>query len=329
MAALRDVPRGTHHGAVGTTVESCIALVKDRLATAPAVSLAGTSPGTGRFSWFTGSMPDGGPVTSRTPMYAASVTKQFVAALVGRAVLAGRVDPEDSVDRFVALPAWGAAVRVRHLVHHLGGLPDERRLLAALELADDATLDNALVVLALRRIPGLDHAPGREFRYSNTGYVLLAEILRAVHGVGPAELLRNDLLRPLGLADSDVGEAPAWQVGGAPRRTVGDGGLWTTAADLLRWLEALNGRALGDALTELVQTPGRLDDGAPVDYAWGMGVHAAPLGTTYTHGGTWPGWTAKVVRNPGTRSAVALLTRSDDDQLVSDVAVELHDLLSA
>jgi CubicO group peptidase (beta-lactamase class C family) len=189
-------------------------------------------------------------------------------------------------------------------------------------------LDNALLVRALASIPALEHEPGREFRQSNTGYVLLAEILRAVHGAEPAELVRDDLLRPLGLADSAVRSAPPYDVGDQPWRTVGDGGLWTSARDLLVWLETLNDRLLGDELTELVQTPGHLDDGTPLDYAWGMSVHPTPVGTTYTHGGTWPGWTVKAVRNPVTRSAVALLTRADDDQLVSDLAIELHQLVT-
>jgi CubicO group peptidase (beta-lactamase class C family) len=307
--------------------ESCIAVAKERLAAAPAVALAATSPGTGDFTWSTGSTPGGDPVTSRTPMYAASITKQFLAALVGRAVLDGRLDPDDTLDRFLALPAWAGQVRVRHLVHHIAALPSTSQLLTALDLEDMSILDNALVVRALTRIPALDEVPGAAFAYSNTGYVLLAEILRAVRSADPAELLRDELLRPLRLDDSDVRQDPLWPQADPPPRTVGDGGLWATAPDLLRWLEALNGRVLGGDLTDLLQTPGRLDDGTPLDYAWGMAAHPASVGTTYTHGGTWPGWTAKAVRNPATRTAVALLTRSDDDQLTSDVALELHDLL--
>src|SRR3954471_8773298 len=310
-----------------TPDESCIAFAKERLAAAPAVALAATSPATGSFTWSTGSTPAGDPVTSRTPMYAASITKQFLAALVGRAVLDGRLDPDDTVDRFLALPAWARQVRVRHLVHHVAALPSTSQLLAALDLEDMSILDNALVLRALTRIPALDEVPGGAFAYSNTGYVLLAEILRAVRSADPADLLRDELLRPLGLDDSDVRQEPLWPQADPPPRTVGDGGLWATGPDLLRWLEALNGRVLGDDLTDLLQTPGHLDDGTPLDYAWGMAAQPASLGTTYTHGGTWPGWTAKAGRNPATRTAAALLTRSDDDQLTSDVALELHDLL--
>jgi CubicO group peptidase (beta-lactamase class C family) len=311
-----------------TSRARCIAFVTDRFGSASGVSLAATSPATGNFTWATGSMPDGAPVTASSPMYAASVTKQFVAALVGRAVLAGRVDPEDSIDRFVALPSWAGGVRVRHLVHHLGGLPEWQQLMATLELPENAALDNARTVRALARVPVLDQEPGREFRYSNTGYVVLAEILRAVHGAEPGGLLRDELLRPLGMTDSSVGRAPRYDIGHEPWRTVGDGGLWTSARDLLVWLQALNARALGDELTELVQSPGHLDDGTPVDYAWGVTISPAPVGTTYTHGGTWPAWTSKTVRNPAMRSAVALLTRVDDDRLVSDVAMDLHRLLT-
>ena len=311
-----------------TPDESCIALAKERLSAAPAVALAATSPGTGSFTWSTGSTPGGDPVTSRTPMYAASITKQFLAALVGRAVLDGRLDPDDTLDRFLALPAWAGQVRVRHLVHHVAALPSTSQLLAALDLEDMSTLDNALVVRALTRIPALDEMPGAAFAYSNTGYVLLAEILRAVRSADPADLLRDELLRPLGLDDSDVRQDPVWPQADPPpadgrrRRALGDR---ARPAALARGPE----RPASSAATSPIcsRHPGAWTTGRRWTTRGAWRATPAPVGTTYTHGGTWPGWTAKAVRNPATRTAVALLTRSDDDQLTSDVALELHDML--
>lgn len=309
--------------------EGCIALLRDRLEpSAAAVALAAASPSTGAFSWSAGASPDGRPVTPRTPMYAGSITKQFLAALVGRTILAGRLEVDASVGRILpALPAWAEPVRVRHLVHHTAGLPPTAPLLSMLHLPDEAGLTNQLVLRGLSLLPQPWDVPGHAFAYSNLGYVLLAEILRVATGTDAAALAHGALITPLGLTDSSIGQGTPYALRQPPPRTIGDGGLWTTATDLLRWLETLNLGLLGEDLTDLLQTPGHLDDGTSLEYAWGMTVRPAGPGATYTHGGSWPGWTAKTVRNPAAGTALALLTRHDDARLVSDVAMAMHELL--
>jgi CubicO group peptidase (beta-lactamase class C family) len=314
--------------AMGSIEAECVDVLRDRLGAAEAVTMAAASPGTGLIFWSSGAFPDGAPVTTRTPMYAASITKQFLAALVGRAVLARQLTRDAGVRRILpALPAWAEHVQVRHLVHHTAGLPSTSQILTALHLSDEAALDNHLVVQGLSLLPQPQEVPGRVFAYSNIGYVVLAEVLRVTAGADPADLAHHALLEPLGLTGTSIRQTPPYPLRHPPPRTIGDGGLWTTATDLLHWLDALNRGLLGDELTGLLQTPGHLDDGTSLDYAWGMTVRQASIGSTYTHGGNWPGWTAKTVRNPAAGTAVALLTRHDDTQLVSDVAMVIHDRL--
>jgi CubicO group peptidase (beta-lactamase class C family) len=148
--------------------------------------MAAVSPSTGVISWSAGRLPGGRPARTRTPRYAGSITKQFMAALVADAVLARRLDYHASVGWILlALPPWAELVRVRHLVHHTAGLPSTARLLAALVMTDEAALDDHLVLQGLSRLPELHEAPGRVFDYSNIGYVLLAEILRRALGTDP------------------------------------------------------------------------------------------------------------------------------------------------
>lgn len=63
-------------------------------------------------------------------------------------------------------------------------------------------------------------------------------------------------------------------------------------------------------------------------YGWGVTVRPSLDGNTYTHGGNWPGWSAKTVRRPATQTAVALLTTSDDVDAVSQTALEIHENLA-
>jgi hypothetical protein len=90
----------------------------------------------------------------------------------------------------------------------------------------------------------------------------------------------------------------------------------------------MNEGRLGAELTALVQSPGRLDDGSVVDYAWGTGPRPGPAGTVYLHGGEWPGWCALTLRCPAAATAVVILAATEDMATVSAAAKELHARLS-
>lgn len=294
-----------------------------------AVAVACSAPGTGPLSFSTGTWA-GRPVDPATPLYAASVTKQLVGVLAAQQVLAGRLDPEVGVTALdLRLPAWAAPIRVRHLLHHTAGLPSTARLLAAAGVAEHE-LTNERVVSALADLPGPERPPGEAFVYSNLGYVVLAEVLAAVTGTTTPVLARQQVFEPLGLRSSHLGPAPVGvPTAVRPPATLGDGGWWVGSADLLTWLDALNHGLLGADVSRLVQTPGRLGDGTPLGYGWGVTVRPDAEGTTCTHGGNWPGWTGKTVRRPAAGTAVALLTTGDDVDAVSRTAVALHDQLVA
>ena len=263
-------------------------------------------------------------------MYVASVAKQLVAVLAAQQVLAAQLHSEDRViDLLPALPTWAAAIRVRHLIHHTSGLPATARVLAAVGGHEEQHLTNALVLHGLRCLSGADAPAGSAFVYSNVGYIVLAEIVCTVAATPLPDLAHRALFAPLGMTASRLATEQDEDVTKQtrPPRTLGDGGLWTSASDLLTWLDALNHDGFGADLTRLVQTPGRLDDGTPLSYAWGVTAHPGPAGTTYTHGGNWPGWSAKTIRRPATRTAVALLTTSNDVDAVSRAAVYLHEQL--
>jgi CubicO group peptidase (beta-lactamase class C family) len=298
-----------------------------------AVAAGVSSPGHGRRHWSAGELWQE-PVTPSTTFYAASITKQLVAALVARAVLDGHIDTQAGIRTYLpGLPPWTTPIRVHHLLHHTAALPQPDRLAAALGHTDDAVgwsrLDNQAVLLALHRMTPPPLPPGQEFSYDNTGYILLTELLRVVHGRGIADLARSEIFEPLSLAGSRLGGPPPMTL---PRHaatpgTIGDGGLWTCLADLLTWLEAMNEGRLGADLTALVQSAGRLEDGTVLDYAWGIAPRPGPAGTLYLHGGEWPGWCAVTLRSPATATAVAILAATEDMSTVSAAALDVHGLL--
>jgi len=85
--------------------------------------------------------------------------------------------------------------------------------------------------------------------------------------------------------------------------------MWSTAADMLRWAEALDADRLG--VTALMQTPGALDDGTPLDYAWGMGVRSHRGHPAYRHGGSYVDVRTMLVRVPETGLDLVVLALAD------------------
>ncbi|AGZ43926.1 beta-lactamase [Actinoplanes friuliensis DSM 7358] len=255
----------------------------------------------------------------RAPLvYIASLSKQFTAACAALLVRQGRLDVESSLARWMPeLPAWAATVRVRHLIHHTSGLSfDEAR-----HAECDRTTAGVLAAL-----DHLDSRPGTEFRYSNAGYVCLATVVERAAGQPLPRFAQDHLFAPLALNDTRYWSGPApHPPGAAPTDhrhpaplSLGDGGVWSTTPDLLRWNQALDHDELG--ISALLHTPGHLDDGTPLDYAWGVGVRTRGNDRIHRHGGSWPGVTAQLVRIPSRRSGFVVLALDNNQDRTAALA---------
>lgn len=236
----------------------------------------------------------GGPTTT-TLIYMASLTKQVTAACAALLVRDGLLDVDATVASVLSgLPPWSRRVRIRHLVHHTSGLPRDHA----------AGLD-------------VGFPPGTRHSYSNAGYVCLADVIGAVAREPLPAFARRRILTPLGMAGTVFWTGPGPRPPGAAPLdpphpaplSLGDGGMWSTAADMLRWAEALDTDRLG--VTALMQTPGRLDDGTPLDYAWGMGVRSHRGRPAYRHGGSYADVRTMLVRVPDLGLDLVVLALAD------------------
>jgi CubicO group peptidase (beta-lactamase class C family) len=255
---------------------------------------------------------DGAPFGAESVAYAASLAKQITGACAALLERDGVLDPEAPISEWLTeLPAWSQTVRVRHLIHHTAGLPDVWPLM---HQAGEADWTSHGVLAALADTPHLDREPGSAFAYTSVGYICLASIVERVAGSAFPEIARTHIFEPLEMSSSIfwTGPSRAPSSAGMPRETAGpaplsagDGGLWTTVSDLLRWNVAILDDALG--ITARMHTPGRLDDGTPLDYAWGVRVFQASGRTVQSHGGSYGSATAKLIRLPDTSANFAAL----------------------
>lgn len=268
-----------------------------------------------------------------TLTYVASLSKQVTAGCAALLVREGALDMDDPLARWLPeLPGWASAVRLRHLVHHTAAMPDGEIDAIKAPGTDHTT---AAVLSALAQIPALNGRPGTVHSYSSAGYVCLAAVVERAAGQALPEFADRRIFSPLGMSGTRYwrGPAPA-PPGAAPLATarpaplaLGDGGVWSTARDLLRWSQALNADELG--ISPLMEEPGHLDDGTLIGYAWGMGVRSHAGYCVYRHGGGWPGLKALLARVPDLNASLVIIALADYSERRQDLGAGILDLIVA
>jgi CubicO group peptidase (beta-lactamase class C family) len=225
------------------------------------------------------------------PMYLASVSKQFTAAAVFRLVEQRKVRLRDPITaRIPELGPAAAGVTVEHLLHHTSGLRDYSALQEVMGSREN--LDNSGVVRLLARQRELNFAPGTDYEYSNSEYVLLGVLIERASGVSLDEFVRREFFEPLKMTQSRFGGSE-----GVPR-TLGDGGMFSTVDDLLRWMQRPPGRI---AVRARLRTGERLPHAAGL--FWGR-YHGR---TTLSHNGVAGEYQADMVHFPNEALSVVCL----------------------
>lgn len=270
------------------------------------------------------------PLRPEQPFYAASVSKAFTAAAVLHLAAAGRLSLDDPAQRH--LPELGdalAGVTLLHLLQHRSGLRDFYEL-AMLTGSPLHELTTARVLELVKRQHGNNFAPGSDFLYCNTGYLLLAEIVARVSGSSLRDYAAEHVFDPLGMrstcfrdaAHPDVQGLPtAYERGSAalaPPLLVGPGGLCTTVDDLHRWLAALTDGTWQPALVRQLCTapaiaPGLLRSPSLEPYAGGILTAPCDGHAALMMLGGFGGWQALALALPEAHVQVALLANGDLD----------------
>jgi len=239
------------------------------------------------------------PVDTRTNFRLASVTKQFTAAAVMLLVRDGNLRYDDSLtDIFPGFPEYGRAIAIRHLLNHTSGLPDYEDLMPPPDPAlpvEQVQIHDSEVLELLKGQKAGKFEPGTRWAYSNSGYVLLGLVVERVSGRPFAEFLRNRIFVPLKMAGTlayergknDVEnrayghtkEGGHWtETDQSPTSaTLGDGGVYSSLSDLLKWDEALCRHSLlsesemRPALTpvDVPEGPPTEPDGTAAEYGFG------------------------------------------------------------
>lgn len=273
-------------------------------------------------------LEDGTPVSPATNFRLASVSKQFTAAAILLLAEDGALSIDDPLKKWLPeLPAVADAMTLRQLLSHSSGLLDYEDLM---DPADTRQVHDIDVLHLLQKENRTYFAPGSSYRYSNSGYALLALVVGKASGSDFASFLRQRIFLPLGMTASfahqdGVDEVPERaygysQIDGHWQRTdqsttsavLGDGGIYSSIDDLAKWDAALYDErllrraSLQQAFSAATATP---EPDVP-HYGFGWRIN----GDALWHSGESIGFRNVIVRYPKQKLTVVVLSNRNDPE---------------
>ena len=267
------------------------------------------------------------PITPATIFHVASVSKQFTAFAVAMLVKQGKLSLDDDIRKYLPeVPDFGKTITIRHLIHHTSGLRDYLTLLAMAGWRLDDVITKEHILKMVSHQKELNFDPGEEFLYCNTGYTLLAEIVARVSGQSFREYTEANIFKPLGMANThfyddyemvvknraysyETKEDGGFKKSVSNYAIVGDGNLFTTVEDLMKWIQNFDdGRVGGAAIIQQMYQRGVLNNGKELDYAFGLIISTHKGLRTFWHIGVDAGYRSQVLWFPDQRFGVAVLS---------------------
>jgi len=284
------------------------------------------------------------PITPATVFHVASMSKQFTAASILLLAQQGKLSLDDDIHKYVPeLPDFGERITLRHLMHHTSGLRDQWSLLglAGWRYSQDLITDDDVMSVLVRQ-KALNFKPGEKYMYSNTGFTLLAIVVKRVSGMSFREFTTKNIFEPLGMTHTHFRDdheevikhdALGYEQDGKDKPfrmnltnfdTAGATSLHTTVEDLQLWDENFyHPKVGGQALIEQMLEKGKLNSGKDQDYAAGLAIGTYKGLRTVGHGGADAGYRSDITRFPDQHfSATVLcnLASTNPSSLVNQVA---------
>ena len=267
------------------------------------------------------------PIRPNSVFDIGSTSKQFTAAAIVLLAERGKLSLDQDVrDIIPELPDYGVPITIRMLIHHTSGVRDYLTLMSLAGISFENVFREDDGVELLTRQQELNFRPNTEFLYSNSGYLLLAVVIRRISGLSIGEFLASEVFGPLGMQNSFVyedrfrvvknratGYAPDGEGGFLIDHYFnfelgGDGQVYTSVEDLLLWDRNFYDPVVGGReFLDQMHSRGVLADGDTLDYAFGLEIGEYRGLPVVSHGGAWGGFRSHLLRFPQQKFSVVCL----------------------
>jgi CubicO group peptidase (beta-lactamase class C family) len=296
-------------------------------------------------AWGVADLEHNAPLTTTSPTEAGSVSKQFTAAAILLLEQQGKLSLNDDVRKYIPeLPEYGNTVTLAHMMRHTSGLKDWGSIAAIAGWPrSTVTYSNDDALLIASRQKTLNNKPGDEYIYSNTNYNLLAVIVARVSGMSFADFTQKNIIQPAGMTHTQwrsnfkkivPNRAIAYSKAGndyytnMPNEYVhGNGGLLTTAEDLIAWTNYYTSGKFGSPSLLKNQTATvPLNAGAVNRYAAGLFIRSYKDKQVFTHDGATAGYRANLVYVEALGLTIAWLSNTSEFDRSPNAAVALEEI---
>ncbi len=264
------------------------------------------------------------PNTPQTKFFIGSITKQFSAASIMILKERGLIKLDDPISKY--LPDYprpnGDKITIRDLLAHTSGLPNYTDF-PEIVLKRTQPLSTEYIIDLFKNRP-LEFEPGSKFRYSNSGYLLLGEIIEKVSGQSYEAFLEHEILKPLGMNNSGY----ARRESAYPNRASGytsinpqspdkalpvhfsvlhsAGAMYSTVEDMLKWDQALyHGKILKASSIKEIFTPNL------GNYGFGWFIESIRGVKHEFHDGFLDGFNTMISRWPDYKLLVVVFSNDD------------------
>jgi CubicO group peptidase (beta-lactamase class C family) len=260
------------------------------------------------------------PITPETIFHMASISKQFTAYSIVLLARQGKLNLDDDIRKYLPwFPDLKVKITIRNLLNHTSGVRDQWQLLAISGTRLDDVITQDQIIKILSKQQALNFKPGEEYSYSNSGFTMLAEIVRSVTGKSLRKFTDSAIFKPLGMNNTHFHDDYTEIV---PNRSysyerkeknhfansilsysvAGATSLFTNIDDMSKWVMNFYDHKVGDQQDIMQLTKkGILNNGKVQDYALGIAVDKYNGWTRYSHNGADAGYRTAITVFPDLR----------------------------
>lgn len=295
------------------------------------------------------------PLNNNSAFELASVSKQFTAMGIMMCKERGLLSLDDNIKKFFpGLPYDD--ITVRNLLTHTSGLPSYEDEFEKNWDHEKIAFNKDIIDMLEKLHDTLFFKPGTKWKYSNTGYALLASIIEKVSGMSYHDFMSKNIFQPLGMTETFVyntrrstGKIPSNYALGfvysdslkkyilpdsSPKYNyvyyldgiVGDGCVNATTGDLFKWDQALYGNKLVSkaSLDEMLSPQVQMSPRDPTSF-YGFGVMVQPKsdnGKIISHSGSWPGYATNITRMVDSNETIVILSNNETNPALLNAGIE-------
>ncbi|GAA4274403.1 serine hydrolase [Aquimarina gracilis] len=266
-----------------------------------------------------------------------SITKQFTAVAILMLMEQGKLTIQDEITKFIPdYPTHGKKITIHHLLNHTSGI----KSYTSMNLSEIAAKDMTPTELIdyFKNEP-MDFDPGTEWRYNNSGYIILGYIIEKTSGQTYEDFIEEHIFKKLNMNDSRYGhkgEIIKNRASGYQTRDgyvnanylsmtlpYAAGSLMSTVKDLHKWQNAINTNMLvkAETIQKAFQNT-KLNNGKPTYYGYGWTVNEINGTPTIEHGGGIFGYTSYQLYIPDEDVHAAILTNCNCNS-PTDITIRL------